>query len=599
MQIWKFFSRTPPSRPDTPPPRAGDPAALHWFPYVRIEPYQPESRRQSRPADPYGSPPPRQGPPVHLHLPDGSLRKRLVRTPDGKDFEVDRGAGPPTPSFSSTRRQSSASTSALTTAPSSVRRNLEPVFTVDSGASTPHSRPASPPSLLGQMPVQRDHKHAPRETKYPVLQDELDEEPIPPPPPLVPVPVPNPVSPAQRQPPPHAARALPALMAAFLDHGTAAAIDWAALRAAFLDEADFLTPAEVHALARALARQVVGEARPASRGMALLVDELLKPLDTRLRHELLGALTHGLQLACVALAKSASTRERQRSLGVVRDLLSRHVTQSRDRVGFARHAVQVCALARTAGREGLVEVLFGQRVFGRLLARDPVAALWHGGGAMTDAERLGVFSAALTLPPGITRSAQVAQLRERILTQAPFRLQGKALAHLIDAGRRHVPPGSWPMGRIPAGITTDMLAYKLQVGVARCVDAFDRAVKETSRSEAENLAALSRDRIGVVVGTPRGKDMAFDEEAVLRAADEVLQDRQAEALDEVVDDLAWLFTRFDVGQDPVFLRGRAFWLRQMAAPGAKPEVAVVARALAQALDQRARGLSAPPSPDRL
>ncbi len=583
------------------------PAPIHWSPYAWLQPDRPNPALVRQPAGPHDPPPPYPQTPAHRQMPDLSLRKRLVRLPTGDDaLLIGDGSASPTPSLSSTRRQSSTSSSSLSMAPSSVRRNLDREFAAGSVPSTPDSRTAPHTILPTPRAGGADHKHVAPEAKYP--QPEVSPPPVRTPP-ARPAPDRPIGSPAGRErkhsetPPPPRPLPLerpgdpPAALARLLPLHPLGPADCLAAGETLLARADFLSAAEVDTFTQVLAQRVLAAARPAASGMAALVEHLLRPLETRLRHDLLGALTHGLQRACVSLAQAEASPARRRGLGVAMDSLSRHVAQSRERVGLARHAVQTCALARVAGPGQFQPFDGGPQAFGRLLAHNPVAALWHAGTSLNDVERLGLFSAALSMPPGVTSPAQAAQLRDRILAQAPFRLRGVALAHVMDAARWQVSPGCWPMARIDAATFNDMARHMLRVGVAQWVDACEGAVHDADRAAAEALAAIGRDKIAAYVDSPRGRELVFDEEGVSRATDQVLQDRQAEALGDVVDDLVWFFTRFDISREPVFLRGRALWLRQMTPPAVQPEMATVARALADALERHARALSAPPSPD--
>lgn len=548
---WFSGILSPQSRPRTPPPASDHPSPIHWSPYIQL--HRDDSIRP---------------------MPELAMRKRLVRLPTGDDVVL-IGEGSPctTPSLSSSLRLSSRTSSFLSTAPSSARRNLNHAFASDSTPSTPGSGPAT--------------------RAWPRAERKRSETPPPPVPPLLRLPL-APLDPAQ------GLTAVPAALRGFLARGTPSPADYAAIRQALLAQANDLRPPAIQAFAHALATQVLAAARPASRGMAQLVEGLLRPLDTGLRPEALGALLHGLAQACVTGAGDSPTPEARRKYGVARDLLSRQVAQSCERVGPVRHAVQVCALARVAGPGEAIPFDRSPQGLGRLLAHNPLAALWHQGGpGLDDAQRLDLFRAALHMPPGVTSRAHAERLRDRILVEVPSRLQGVALACLLDASRAHVTPGRWPMARISAGVANDMAQHLLEVGVSRYVNAVDAAVQDAARAEASALARLGRDQLAVEVDTPRGRELAFDEEGVLRAADALLQGRQAAALAQVVDDLVWCFTRFDASTDPVSLRGRALVLRQMEVPAARPEAVVVARALADALDRMARRLSAPPSPDPL
>lgn len=541
------------TRPPSPPGKAASVPVSpskppHWSPYVWLSPDRPNPNLRPRPAAPFDPSPPRPGTPAHLQMPDLSLRKRLVRLPTGDDaLLVGDGLVRPMPSSGTTVQPTSLSPAFQQTAASSVRRSLQAQFAAlplaDTTAHTQCTQVAWPGPLAGAA----DYKHSPlREAKYPQPQESSPR-------------------PAGLTTP------VPASLQALLERDGLTRSDYAALRStllsALLRPVDSLSPAGLDAFAQALAQRVMRAGPSPSRGMVQLIEQLLSPLDTRLPHHHLGALTHGLAQACRELAKADAPPGTPRGLSMARDHLSRHVARSRDRLGLARHAIQACALARVAGPGESNPYDTSPQGFGRLLAQDPAAALWYPDSRLNDVERLGLFNAALSMPPGITSRAHAARLGDRLLAGAPARLRGMALACLLDAARDQLTPGTWPMQHISAGTFSEMVRHLLQAGVQQYLDAADSAQREEEDPAASPLAARR------------------------------LMAREVAALDEVVENLVGFFMSFDVSREPVFLRGRAGWLRQMAAPGARPEVAVVARAVADALERRAGALSAPLSPD--
>ncbi len=542
------------------PARAGGPEGIHWSPYVWLSPDRPNPSLRPPPAAPQDLPPPWPGIPEHLRVPDLSVRKRLVRLPTGDDVLLvgDGAAGVSSPSGRAT--QSCSGPAPRPPAPrrranGEVRRNLQAEFAGSDGMPTPQP-----------------------ETKYP---RPLADSPLPPVPSLIPVDAlgrprtrgrerkhSDTPPPVQRPTVPSPSRPVPVTLQPFLALDRPSRADYAALCRVLLGQAQVLAPQALGAFAQVLAQRVMRAAPSASRAMVSLIEHLLSRLEARLPHAMLGALTHGLAQACRDLQAEASPGTR-RGMAMARDHLSRHVDRVRDALGPARHAVQVCALSRVAGTGQALARDGSPQAFGRLLARDPVLALWFPDDRFGDLERLALFHAALALPPGAGREAGPAQRLEQVRAKAPAPLRGRALAVLLDAAGDPVPPGGWPLARLGVPVFLDMLEHRLRMAVQQWIDAVDLSVRECEDPAASPLA------------------------------DRALQARQARALDEAVEGLAACILRFDAARDPVFLQRCVVWLRAAAAPGAAPEVAEVAGAVADALARRAQALSAPRSPARL
>lgn len=552
-KLRQWFSRTPPPASDYPTP-------IHWSPYLRPDP----GRRCPEPAPefPYSASPGR--------MPDLSLRKRLVRLPTGDDvLLIGDGSTCVTPSPRGTRRLPGGTASFVSSATASVRRNLSQAF--GEGCA-----PSPPPALALDRPAQSP----------PGLERKRSLTPQPQPPRV-------PMAPAPGGRDAHAA-----WLQAFLEPRTLAPADYAALRKGLLAREDFLAPATIDAFAQALAQRVLGAARPASRGMELLIEHLLGPLETPLGHVALGALIHGLQRGAGRLVTAPPRLRRFGSgVGVAQDVLSRHVAASRQRLGLARHAMAVCALERAHGLGQVLRTDTSPQALGRLLAHDPLRVLWHPDPLLDEADRLRLLDAALRLPPGIRSRAHAEQLCDAMLATTARHLQPAVLTILLAAAGERLPAGSLALRRLGGDLVARMEAIEMTGALAQCLDDVQRAVDEIGAEEAAALAVLGLGRGTVVIDTlEEGRALAFDEESVQRAAASRLLARQEAALEAAAARMVRFHARLDVGAQPAYLAAQAARLRARQVPGDTPEGVVIAHAAADALAQRAGQLSAPKAP---